>query len=405
MNKLFRNITITGCVFILLFMQGFLSPQSMVNKPIFIDMVQLDETHDLYFQKKVKLINNLKNFLSTSEKLLKMKPLSVMDKKEIPPSGNKHDFMSMGPYWWPDSSKDDGLPYIRKDGKRNPEYHQITDESHLTKTIGAVDTLVISYYITRDLRFASKAAELLRVWFLNDETKMNPNMKHAQFIPGINFGRGIGLIESRYIFKITDAIILLRTASVWKNENDLKITKWFEDYFAWITNHQYGIDESDAENNHGTWYDVQTCAIAIFLSKEDYAKKILEEGRHKRIDVQIESDGKQPLELARTKSWSYSLMNLSAFMHLAVLGEFIGVDLWNYQSPSGGSIRKALDYLLPYSLNHDNWEYKQIDRFSNDSLFPLLQMAQRKYDEELYGDWIKKIFGSNPPYAKFGQML
>ena len=289
MNKLFKNIAITGLAIILLCMQNLLFAQSSTEKPIFIDIVQLDKIHELYFQNNSISLNQLKKFISSSEKLLIMKPLSVMDKTLIPPSGDKHDFMSMGPYWWPDSNKDDGLPYIRKDGRRNPEYHKITDESYLTKTICAVDTLVISYYITKDLRFASKASELIRVWFINDSTKMNPNMKHAQFIPGINSGRGIGLIETRYLFKITDAIILLRTSSVWNNDDDLKIINWFEEYFTWITTHQYGIDESNEKNNHGTWYDVQASAIAIFLGKEDYAKKIMEEAKQKRVDVQIES--------------------------------------------------------------------------------------------------------------------
>ena len=44
-------------------------------------------------------------------------PWSVMDKQHVPPSGDKHDYMSLGPYWWPDPDKPDGLPYIRRDGE------------------------------------------------------------------------------------------------------------------------------------------------------------------------------------------------------------------------------------------------------------------------------------------------
>lgn len=335
----------------------------------------------------------LTEFIVASEKLLGMKPLSVMDKSVELPGFDKHDFVSVGPYWWPDPSKPDGLPYIRRDGERNPEYYNITDERYFTSTVTAAESLAVAYYITGADAFASKAAQLLRVWFLNDETKMNPNMKHAQMISGRNDGRGIGLIETRQIYKALDAAILLRNSEAWSAGDNEKMNEWFGEYFGWITTHQYGIDESNEENNHGTWYDVQASAIALFLGKNEFAENIFEEAKLKRIDAQIEADGRQPLELARTKSWNYSCMNLSAFMHLAVLAEHSNVDLWNYVSPKGGSIRKALDYLLPFGLDHSKWEYKQIEEMNNESLYSLLLAASEKYNKEYYDGWIEKIFG------------
>ncbi len=338
-----------------------------------------------------KVINNL---LGAAKKLLSEKPLSVIEKSVTPPSGNKHDFTSMGPYWWPNPEKKDGLPYIRRDGERNPEYNTITDQEYFTRTMNGSQVLAIAFYITGDSKYAHKAAELIRVWFVDEKTKMNPNMKYAQFIPGINEGRGIGLIETREIYRALDAVTILRSSSKWSEENDRKFITWLEEYFNWIKTHLYGIDESNEKNNHGTWYDVQATAIAIFLGKYDAAKKIMEEAKEKRIKVQIEDDGKQPLELARTKSWNYSCMNLSAFMHLALLAEKVNVDLWNYQASNGGSIRKALDYLLPFALNFDKWEYKQISKFEKENLIILLSVAKRKYDKELYAAWQEKIFGN-----------
>ena len=42
---------------------------------------------------------------------LAFEPVSVMSKELVPPSGDKHDYMSQGPYWWPDPEQPDGLPF------------------------------------------------------------------------------------------------------------------------------------------------------------------------------------------------------------------------------------------------------------------------------------------------------
>ncbi len=394
-NKRAIIVKSISCFLVFFSFSILLLGQDKSNQPIFLDLKVLDQYHQKFTSSGDKSAKQLENFLKLAQDLLSAKPLSVMDKEVIPPSGNKHDFISMGPYWWPDPSKNDGLPYIRRDGEVNPEYRKITDEAYLSKTIEAVDVLTTAFYITKDKRYADKATELMRVWFLDDQTKMNPNMQHAQYIPGINTGRGIGLIETRGLFKITDAVTLLRLSGKLNDEFYAKIFDWFDKYFEWITKHQYGIDESNEKNNHGTWYDVQKCAIALFLGKTEIAKECIEASKTKRIASQIEADGKQPLELARTKSWGYSLMNLSGLFHLAIIGERIGVDLWKYESENGSSIRKALDFLIPYSIEHANWKYKQIETMKNNSLLPLLKIAQKKFDDEIYNNWLHKIFANN----------
>src|SRR5688572_19447812 len=40
-------------------------------------------------------------------KALAIAPMSVMDKLIAPPSGDRHDYMSQAPYWWPDPSQPD----------------------------------------------------------------------------------------------------------------------------------------------------------------------------------------------------------------------------------------------------------------------------------------------------------
>lgn len=354
---------------------------------------KLIELRDSYVQNKLEGNGAFKKLISKADNLLGMKPVSVMDKSQTPPSGNKHDYMSMGPYWWPNPDTQNGLPYIRKDGERNPEISKITDHAYEGKMSNAVYTLSLAYYITNESKYSKKAVQLIRVWFLDDSTKMNPNLNYAQGIPGICTGRGIGIIELSSIYNIVDAIGILETSDEWPKKDDEEIRRWFEDYLDWLTTSQYGNDELNWKNNHGSWYDVQTASISLFLGKNDFAEKIINRAKNKRIDLQIKQDGRQPLELERTKSWGYSVFNLNALFHLAYLGDHAGVDLWHYESPEGASIRKALDFILPFTLNMDNWKYEQIQKIDADSIYPLLLLAEIKFDKKIYSDWTRKIFG------------
>ncbi len=361
---------------------------------LFLHPVKIKELHAGRLASPPASGSPIAKFMREADEALGMKPLSVMDKSQMPPSGNKHDFLSMGPYWWPDSSKADGLPYVRFDGRRNPEYHTITDQEYFNSTIDAAEKLSVAYAVSDDRRYAAKAAEILRVWFLDEATKMNPNLNHAQYIPGINTGRGIGIIETREIFKLLDALCLLQPSAEWTDDDAKKMRMWIEDYYRWLTTHPYGIDESNEKNNHGTWYDVQVTSLALYLGKMDDALKYLEQAKEKRIGAQIEPDGRQPLELARTKSWDYSLMNLSAFFHLAQLGERAGVDLWNYESPKGGSLRKALGYLLRYAVDPATWEYQNLHPIEPHTLVPLILKGQKRFGKEQYSAWLATISAS-----------
>ena len=134
---------------------------------------------------------------SEADKLLDVQPLSVMMKEKTPGSGNKHDYMSLARYYWPDPTKPDGLPYISRDGESNPELDKF-DRNRLGDTAGRVTTLALAWYFSNDEKYAQKATELLRVWFFNKDTRMNPNLEYAQVIMGRNNnkGRSFGVIDT-----------------------------------------------------------------------------------------------------------------------------------------------------------------------------------------------------------------
>ena len=239
-----------------------------------------------------------------------------------------------------------------------------------------VSNLGMLYTLTGDEKYAQRASLLLHVWFLDPETKMNPNLQFAQAIRGVNDGRGTGILDARDLPDACDAVALLAGSPAWPPADDTAIRAWFTAYLDWLLTSPHGKDEAAAKNNHGSWYDVQAAGIALFLGKTDDARKFIETAKTKRIALQFKPDGSQPLELARTKSFSYSVFNLTALMRLAQEARLVGVGLWTYRSADGASLRGALDYLLPYAQGSKTWTYDSLNGIESDSLVePLLHAA------------------------------
>jgi len=333
-----------------------------ITKPpriFLIDAQSLMRTRERVTRNDPALADAIKRLRHDADEALKAGPFSVMDKPFTPPSGDKHDYMSLGPYWWPDPTKPDGLPYIQKDGEVNPEGDSY-DRVPLTRMTTAVDTLALAYYLTSDERYGDHAARLIRVWFLDEATRMNPHLQYGQAVPGRTEGRGIGIIDTAQLCRLVDAVGMLAGSRSWTEVDQQGIEAWFRNYLQWLRESRHGQDENRAPNNHGTWYDVQVVSFALFVDRPEIAREVLQSVPARRIATQIEPDGRQPLELARTRSWDYSVMNLQGMFNLAILGQRVGVDLWQAETTDGRSIRKALEWLIPYATGEKKWTYRQI---------------------------------------------
>lgn len=328
-----------------------------------------------------------------ADKVLNSKPTSVMDKGIIPPSGDKHDYISQGPYWWPDPNKADGLPYIRRDGEVNPEIKKFKDHDNMRKLFADVDVLSKAYFITEEEKYAEKAIEFIRVWFLNPETKMNPHLEYGQGIPGINEGRSIGIIETPGLTSIVDGICLLRASRSWTNSDEEGMQDWMKAYLDWLINSEHGKKEAIHPNNHGTWYDVQAGSLALFTNQIEVLRTLMQAAQERRFDRHIIAGGEQPHETERTKGFSYSAMNLMGLFKIAILAEKVEIDYWNYKNKNGASLQDALDFLLPFAMGEKELPFKQISPIKADILLPQLWIANKKYQEPKYESIYRKIEG------------
>ncbi|WP_165311695.1 alginate lyase family protein [Vibrio ziniensis] len=327
----------------------------------------------------------------------------VTNKTLMPASGDKHDYYSFGPYWWPNPDTPSGLPYIRKDGEFNLETRtSATDMQRLITFANNVKLLGLAYYFSDDQKYADKAIEQLRAWFINSQTKMNPNMNHAQAIPGRVNGRGIGIIDSRVLIGVVDAVELIKPTL---SEKDYQsIVAWFREFNHWLVSSVNGIDEEKQNNNHGTWYDAQVVAFSLFTHQPDIAKQRLQITKAKRIANQFDQDGKQDAELARTRPWHYSNFNLQAYSLLGVYGEKLGVDIWSYQNNSI-ALENGYQYIAQYTISPERWSLKEFKKISPSISYSNMLYARHAYADPIFKKAVTKLNQSKENQSDIANLL
>ena len=285
---------------------------------------------------------------------------SVMDKTLTPASGNKHDYFSFGPYWWPDPKTKDGLPYIRKDGLHNPASSTDgTDAVRMGKFSQDMTVLALAWYFTGEKKYADKSAELARAWFIAPQTRMNPNLDYGQAIPGRVNGRGIGIISSRGLINVMDSLALIQPTNALTEAENQAVHAWYHDYLDWLLNSSNGFDESNAHNNHGTFYSAQVVAYALYTNQPEIARRELKVTRIRRIAGQIDRDGKLVAELERTRPSGYMNFALEAFGYLGRYGELLGEPIWE-AGADAHSIRQGYRFVARY-VHGEPWPYPEIN--------------------------------------------
>lgn len=285
---------------------------------------------------------------------MKEQPITVTAQSSARSAGGKHDFYSEGDYWWPDSQNPDG-PYIQKDGMTNPDNfvaHRLA-MIRFSKIVGA---LASAYKLTGDQKYVKQAILHLQAWFVNDATLMNPNLQYAQAIKGRFTGRGIGIIDTIQLLEVAQGVIVMEKVL---DESILAETrKWFAQYLQWLMTHQYGKDEMNAQNNHGTCFTMQVASFAKLCKDDqllDFCKK-----RYKNVLLpnQMANDGSFPRELNRTKPYGYSIFNLDAMATLCQILSKKTDNLWAYETADGKSIQKGIAYLYPFIVDKSKWPLK-----------------------------------------------
>lgn len=328
----------------------------------------------------------LETLLAEAEKAMEVPIRPVTEGKDKPsrvaPTGDRRDYVSLSPYWWPNPETEDGLPYVRRDGRVNPERHEY-DTPKLGDMSKAVRTLGFAYHVTGDERYAARAARHLRVWFIDPETRMNPNLRFAQFVPGVSDGRHVGIIDTNRLRWVPDAILMISPSEAWSSADMAGARRWFSEFVDWMLTSELGREERAAKNNHGTWFASQAALYALFAGRDEVAREMVNSA-FERVDAQIEPDGSQPHELTRTRALDYCEFNVRGLLDLGEYGRRLDIDLLGYETEDGRSIRAALAFLIPYFTGAEAWPYEQISPPKTHMYYQTLRRAARLYDDPAY---------------------
>ena len=219
----------------------------------------------------------------------------------------------------------------------------------------AVAALTAAYALYGDDQYVAKAAELLRVFFLAEATRMKPHLEYAQAILGRNPGTPYGIIDTLHLAEVAVAIRFLETSPAFPPAVDHGLKQWFADYTQWIMTSTNGVKELNSLNNHSVACFVQLASFAKFTGDE----KVLELSRQRFKQVlfpnQMTNNGSFPRELTRTKPYGYSIFQADNIATLCVLLSTTNEDFWRFTLPDGRTPRQAVDFIIPYLVDKNQW--------------------------------------------------
>ena len=291
--------------------------------------------------------------LRAADEYMGQAPITITAFTAARSAGGPHDYFSEGDYWWPDP-KNPGGPYIQRDGQSNPD--NFTKHRHALLGLSVqMPALAAAWLLTQKEPYAQHAVRHLRAWFVDEATRMNPNLEYAQAIHGRTTGRGTGIIDTLHLVEVVRAASVLEKSPSFSQDAQQGVKDWFAQYVQWMTASHNGIDERNAQNNHGTCWVLQVAEFASYTGNTELLSFCRDRFTRVLIPNQIAPNGSFPRELARTKPYGYSLFNLDVMTTACRVLSTPQHNLWNFALPDGRGVRKAVEYMFPYIANKKTW--------------------------------------------------
>ena len=333
--------------------------------------------------------------LRLANQALQLRPPAVTDHVATNSAGGMHDFFSQADYAWPNPTNATGRPYFTRDGESNPDtfsHHRMA----MRDMKDAVAALAAAYVLTGDDQYVRKSVEFLKIFFLDETTRMNPHLQYAQAVLGAQTGNAYGVIDTLHLAELPVAVRWLEKSPAFPPEVDQGLRKWFADYSKWIITSTNGVKEMNNANNHSIACFVQLASFATFTRDEKLLELCRTRFKTVLLPGQMTNNGSFPRELARTKPYGYSIFQADNLAILCVLLSTPDENFWKIKLPDGRTPKNAVDFIYPYLADKHQWladgHNKDVMHWDNWPVRqPCLLFAYAEFGDEKYFDLWKKL--------------
>jgi hypothetical protein len=299
--------------------------------------------------------------LAAARKYVSLTPATITSFPTNRSAGGVHDFFSQADYFWP-NPKDPNGPYINRDGQSNPDNFDEHRRVMVSLSI-QMPALTAAWVLTGESRYAHKACEHLRAWFVAPETRMNPNLQFAQAVKGVSTGRSYGIIDTLHLVEVARAASLL-TQEMLGAGDSATVKGWFANYVDWLSHSEPGMKERDATNNHAICWALQAAEFARLAGDETTRKEVYRRYREIMLPNQMASNGSFPRELERTKPYSYSIFNFDVMAGLCQSLKGLTPDPPAFELSDGRGLCRAAEFIYPYIKDKGTWRWaKDVEHF------------------------------------------
>ena len=328
---------------------------------------EVEPIHSAIIRKEAWTEDPVRRLRVDADRRMKEGPWTVTTDRPKGVDLDPHEYYSEAAYYWTNPDNPTG-PYLRKDGQPNPA-RIVANQTSLIAMSDAVLALGVASFLLDNPVYGKRAAVLIHTWFLNPKTRMNPDLDYAQSVPGVNNGRGTGVVDGRALVRAIQGMEFLEETSNWDPKEQTAVHKWFEEYINWLLTSKNAEDEKNSGNNHASWWAAQVAAAGSYVGDSKAQQRAFTFYKDHLLPRQILPNGSAPREEVRARSLRLSSLNLDAFSTVCRIAQVRGGDnLWSVRTKSGASIGAALDYLSPYLVDPKKWSKEQAGDIPYDSL-------------------------------------
>lgn len=351
---------------------------------------EAEPIHSAIIRKEAWTQDPVRRLRAEAEKRMKEGPWTVTSDRPKGLDLDVHEYYTEAPYYWPNPDNPGG-PNLRKDGQSNPA-RIVADQTSLNAMSDAVFTLGVASFLLDNAAYGKRAATVIHTWFLNPKTRMNPDLDYAQSIPGVNNGRGAGIIDGKSLVRAIQGMEFLEQSNNWDPKDQVGVRKWFEDYLHWLLTSKNAIDEKKSGNSHASWWAAQVATIGTFIGDNAAQQTAFTFYREQLLPHQIQRNGSAPREEARPRSLRASIFNLEAYAVICRIAQIHGTaNLWSVHGRGGTTISTAIDYLIPFLVDPKKWSKEQAGDVPYDSLAFLAFTGMGLADKPEYIETYRKL--------------